>query len=595
MRRESGGRLSGGITAALFQKTMVTMLIAELTGAATAVIDSVLTGCFLGGEALAAFGIGGPYFSIASIVSGLLMVGCTNRCTRAVGKGDVRALSDVFSLTLTLGAVISVLLGLSGFLFADGYARLFGAGRAGAAVYADTRAYLRGIFTGAPGFILFVILTPILQLDGDSTLPKIASAVSAFVDIAGDLLNIFVFKGGMLGMALASTFSHYAALAVTLTHFLKKGGMFRFSPEALRPRDVPPLLKDGLSRALCMFSRALLPILLNALALRVAGDAGVTALSARTGASFLLGALGWGIGGAVLLMGGMMAGEQNVSGLRIVVRTALLDVLAFVTAFAAVVFVIAPQIAALYVPEPGEVRDMARTALRCYALCLPFLALNVSASNYFLAVSRSLAANLVNVGIEVVFPAALTWLLCRVAGTQGLWWGFPAGQALLSLLLFARFALAKDGARSGVQAYMLLPPDFGVPPEDCIERSVHGLDDVVTLSQEVFGFCAAHGIGRREANRLALCIEELAGNVIEHGFRDGKPHRLDLRVLVKEGRVTLRMRDDCELFDLKQKAASWAPDPEHPEKGIGIRLVMASASDIVYSASMNTNNLIITI
>ena len=595
MKTASRGRLSGGITAALFQKTMVTMLIAELTGAATAVIDSILTGRYLGGVSLAAFGIGGPYFSIASVVSGLLMVGCTNRCTRAVGKGDMRALSGVFSLTLTLGVVISALLALSGYFFADGYAQLFGAGRAGAEVRADTAAYLRGIFIGAPGFILFVILTPILQLDGDSALPKVASIVTALVDIGGDLLNIFVFKGGMFGMALASSVSHYAALLVTLAHFLKKGGMFRFSPAALRLRETPPLLRDGLPRALCMVGRALLPIVLNALALRFAGDDGVTALSARTGASFLLGALGWGIGGAVLILGGMMAGEQNVRGLRIVARTALLDILAGVVVFAAAVFALAPPIAALYIPEAGAVRDMACAALRCYAVALPFLALNVAAANYFQTVSRELGANLINVGIEVLFPAAVTWLLCLTAGVDGLWWGFPAGQALLSLLICLRFLLTRDPARRGVEAHMLLPRDFGAAPEDCIERSLRGMDEVVALSQEVYGFCEAHGVGKREANRLALCIEELAGNVIEHGFSDGKPHRLDLRVLVKDGRITLRMRDDCALFDLKEKAAGWAPDPEHPEKNVGIRLVMAAASDIVYSASMNTNNLIITI
>ena len=87
----------------------------------------------------------------------------------------------------------------------------------------------------------------------------------------------------------------------------------------------------------------------------------------------------------------------------------------------------------------------------------------------------------------------------------------------------------------------------------------------------------------------------MAGNVIEHGFSDGKPHRMEVRVLVKDGQYTLRVRDDCALFDLKEKAAHWAPDPEHPESNIGIRLIMASCTDVNYSCAMNTNNLIITL
>ena len=134
-----------------------------------------------------------------------------------------------------------------------------------------------------------------------------------------------------------------------------------------------------------------------------------------------------------------------------------------------------------------------------------------------------------------------------------------------------------------------------MPDSDRIERSIRSMDEVIALSKDVGGFCAAHGIGSKEANRLSLCIEEMAGNVIEHGFSDGKPHSLDVRVLVKDGQRVLRMRDDCALFDLQEKADHWAFDPEHPERNIGIRMVMHAAKDIAYTNTMNTNNLIVTI
>ena len=236
------------ITVRLFQNAMLTMLVAELSGAFTAIIDGMVTGRFLGPGALAAFGVGTPYFSIASIVSGILMVGCTAICTRAVGKGDKEELTRVFSLTVLLGGVLSVLLAVFGFVFADALASLFGA-KASSALHGDVVQYLRGIFIGAPGFILFVILTPMLQLDGDSMRPKLASIVMAVVDISGDLLNVTVFKGGLFGMGLASTLSHYAALLVLLTHFLKKSDLFRFSLREVRLRTAPSLMSDGLPRA----------------------------------------------------------------------------------------------------------------------------------------------------------------------------------------------------------------------------------------------------------------------------------------------------------------------------------------------------------
>ena len=583
----------GAITRSLFQKTMFTMLVAELSGAATAIIDGILVGRYLGETALAVSGLGSPYYSVASIVSGILMVGSTNLCTRAIGKGDKEELSRVFSLTMAMGVLLSLLLGGTGVLAPGLFAVLFGAKGASPALFAETSRYLRGLFLGAPGFILYVVLTPILQLDGDSVRPKIASLACAVTDVVGDLLNLFVFRGGIYGMALASSFSHYVAFLIVASHFLKKGSLFRFSFGAIRPELCLPLLKDGLPRAMSMLCRGILPVLLNGLLLRLVGDLGVTALSTMITSSFVLGALGWGIGGAVLIMGGMMAGEQDVSGLKTVVKTALGDILIGVSILAVAVFFCAPLIASLFLPQGGEARDMASIVLRCYAVCMPFLAFNVSTGNYLQVISRTLDAHLVNMGIEVAFVAGTAFLLSSFLGVRGVWLAYPVGQALLCLVLVLRFALTRDSGRQGAEAHMMLKPDFGIPAEDRIELSLHNMEEVIELSSQVIPFCVERGVGKKEANRLALCVEEMAGNVIEHGFTDGKPHHLEVRVLVKDGSAILRLRDDCRRFDLREKAQNWELDPEHPEKNIGIRMVLRVAKDIAYTNTMNTNNLII--
>lgn len=180
-------------------------------------------------------------------------------------------------------------------------------------------------------------------------------------------------------------------------------------------------------------------------------------------------------------------------------------------------------------------------------------------------------------------------------GVLGAWLAYPVGQALLSLIIGLRIVLFKDRSRKGAEAYMLLPKDFGIPEDHRIERSVSTMDEVIDLSESVVPFCLKCGIEKRAANRLALCVEEMAGNVIEYGFADGKPHHLDVRVLVKDGSVVLRMRDNCEKFDLREQAEKWAYDPEHPEKNIGIHMIMRVARDVSYTNTMNTNNLIITV
>lgn len=579
----------------LFRGTMFTMLIAELSNALAAIIDGILTGRFLGPTALAACGLGGPYFSIATIFSGLLMVGCTAMCTRAIGKGDTRETSLVFTLTVSLGVVFSALLAVFGTAFAGAFATLFGARGASAALHDTTQSYLSALFPSAPAFVLCMVLTPILQLDGDTVRPKIASLVIAVVDVAGDLLNIFVFHGGMFGMALASTVSQYAGLAVVASHFIKGSSLFRFNLRELRHSKAPELMRDGLPRAVCMFCRALLPILMNALALKLVGDMAVTALSAQISSSFFVGALGWGIGGAMLIVGGMAAGEQDVFGLETVVSCALRDILFGVVGLALVVFAASPLLTGLFIAPTVDAYPMGVSALRCYAICLPFLAFNVSASNYFQATSRPAGAYLINIGIEVACTAAMAYLLTPRFGIMGLWAAYPVGQALLTLVILLRALLGRDKTRHGLASCMMLRPGFGVSEADCIDCSIRSMEEVMDLSRAVGDFCAEHSVEARKANHLALCIEEMAGNVIEYGFADGKPHHLDVRVVIKDGDTVLRLRDDCMRFDLREQAESWSLDPEHPEKNIGIRLVMRMAKDIAYTNTMKTNNLIITI
>ena len=582
------------LTVRLFQNTMLTMMTAELSGALSAIIDGIITGRFLGSDGLAACGVGAPYFSVASIISGILMVGCTAMCTRAVGKGDKDELKRLFSLTVFLGTVLSVLLAVTGLTLTDQIASLFGAHADHPLLHENTVQYLRGVFIGAPGFIVFVILTPLLQLDGDSFRPKLASIVMAGADILGDLLNVTVFKGGMFGMGLATSVGQYVALFIVLTHFFKKSELFSFSLRNVKLRATPALMSDGLPRAACMLCRGLLPILINSIALRLAGNSGVAAYSTMNNTTFVLGAFGWGIGGAVLIMGGVAVGEQDTHGLVTVVKTALKDILIGVTLLAVAVFVASPFIAGLFITEKDETFTMAVTAIRCYAVTLPFLAFNVSSANYCQAITRKAASLIINIFIELVCTAVITLILANFLGITGIWLAFPIGQAALSLAIVLRAVIGRDKTRRGLASCMMLRRGFGVDENDCIDRSVSNMDEVIALSEQIGEFCSAHGLGAKESYRVALCIEEMAGNVIEHGFSDGKPHHLDIRVLVKDGKTILRLRDDCAFFDLREQAKKWSFNPEHPERNIGIRMVMCASEDIAYTRTMKTNNLIIT-
>ena len=89
-------------------------------------------------------------------------------------------------------------------------------------------------------------------------------------------------------------------------------------------------------------------------------------------------------------------------------------------------------------------------------------------------------------------------------------------------------------------------------------------------------------------------MEEMAGNVIDHGFtKDHKKHPVDVRVVHKDDHVILRIKDDCVPFDPGERQR--ITEGDDILRNIGIRMVFRMANDIRYQNILGLNVLTIRI
>ena len=110
----------------------------------------------------------------------------------------------------------------------------------------------------------------------------------------------------------------------------------------------------------------------------------------------------------------------------------------------------------------------------------------------------------------------------------------------------------------------------------------------MAVSRQVTAFCESRGIDKRRAAFAGLCMEEMAGNVVSHGFsKDTKRHSADIRVTHKDGAVILRIRDNCAVFNPSEYARLMETDESC--KNVGIRLVYRIASDVSYQNLLGMN------
>lgn len=118
-----------------------------------------------------------------------------------------------------------------------------------------------------------------------------------------------------------------------------------------------------------------------------------------------------------------------------------------------------------------------------------------------------------------------------------------------------------------------------------------GLESLGILSGALESFLEEQGQGPGFAMGMLLCLDEIATNIIRHGY-NGEPGEIEMGMKVEDGLFELRLRDWATPFDPTQ-----APEPdltlpleERPIGGLGIHLVRKTMDSVVYAAPPGGGN-----
>ena len=150
-------------------------------------------------------------------------------------------------------------------------------------------------------------------------------------------------------------------------------------------------------------------------------------------------------------------------------------------------------------------------------------------------------------------------------------------------------ALTKDPVVAPHLHQYLIGQAAGVIP---LLLGINSMGDVIKVAESVQAFCRARGMDEKTSYHAALAMEEMAGNIVDHGFtKDNKEHSIDIRVVHKEDDIILRMRDDCIPFNPGERLK--LTDSENPVSNIGIRTIFAMARDVSYQSILGMNVLTI--
>lgn len=578
----------------IFLSYTLTFAIVELGSKICLGIDGLMISNLLGDAAMAAHGLTSPYGTMLHIISAVIVTGSQAMLTRAIGKGDKQEVNAVFSVSLEISLVLSLLVTGLLYLFNGTICTLLGADGKDAEFRQLLTDYNLGFFGVVPSLIMCPVLSAMAALDGGKRYVTFSTLVLSAADVALNYLFAGPMQLGMFGVGLSSTIAQLLAVLTVAPALYRKGSMFRFVPTRFSAEAVLTMLKTGLPKLTRKVCTTVKKIGMNRLAL-IAGGVGVlSAVSVRNVVYDLVMSLSVGISGALLLMGQVFYSEEDEVSLKQTAAAAMLLLLVGMGGISLVLFAAAPWLLPFFGLSPANAAA-AVSALRYTAGSLILISLNEMIFDYLQAVRRYRASHVL-IAFQRLTILPVAYVLIRFFGTRGLFMAYICGEIPVTLgYLLTAWLANRRSSRGFFSAVLCIPARFADMAANTLDIDLTEQEQVAELSVRVENFCLSHGIDRRRAMHAALCTEEMASNILTHGFpKDSAKHFCSIRIAASPDNLVLRFRDDCVYFDLKERYACIS-GRDDPCSNIGIKVVHEIAKDIRYSHVLNLNTLVITL
>jgi Na+-driven multidrug efflux pump/anti-sigma regulatory factor (Ser/Thr protein kinase) len=588
----AGNKTSKDLLSKLFFNMLPVQILIFAMGSINSIVDGAMAGRFIDA---ASVGVIGLFYSVVRLIlaiSSVFLGGTSVLCGRYMGKGETDNTEGVFSLNLTITVITGlvftgVCLGAPS-LVAD----ILGSSEE---LKPSLMTYIVGYSFGVLPMLLSDQLASFLQLERQNWIGYIGVAGMIISNVTLDVLLVAVFKLGVWGLALATSISNTIYLLILLPYYFTSKAQLHYSFKKAKWSDLGSLIGIGFPGALLIFCLSFRGIVINRILLKYSGNDGLSAMASFSMVSGMFIAYCLGNGSIVRMFVSIFVGEEDKYSIKKVMKIVMTKGLLISIVFAAFIYMISPLLTSIFFADKNSnVYHLTYQLFAIYAFCIPLVLICQVFTNYLQASGHYIFVNVQSVFdgfFAMVIPAII---LAPVMGTLGVWIANPIGIILTILTVPVYSLIYWKRIPRNMDEVFFFKPNFGVEPKDSLDLPIRDMNDVADSSEKVQNFCEEHGIGKKASMYSALCLEEMAGNVVRHGFTaDKKKHALNIRVVYLRGDVMLRIKDDCIPFDPSEMAEMVAQNEE--TENIGIRMVYKLSDEVTYQNLLGLNVLTTTI
>ena len=417
-------------------------------------IYSIIEGAFIGqklGEgAFAAVNIAFPLVLINFSLADLIGVGASVPISIALGKEEKDTANNVFSCSVLMIFLTSILMGTVMFFAAEPLCRMMGADD----LLLDTSVrYLRTCALCSPLSSVFFAMDNYLRISG-------YVKTSMFINIGSNLATLgfltfflLVLEMDVVGSALATSISMCLCSLVAMIPFLAKKTLLRFVKPRFNFRMIKEIAACGspvfLNNVAGRVTSILMNISLMAVGAKVLGAGGGTTAVAVYAVLMYSSDLCWpllyGISDSLAPSIGFNWGAGNYNRVKKIVKCGFIGTAVVGIISTSALFFFPGAVASLFVDgEDVRLLELSTGAIRLFCAAYLFRWFAVTTQSFLSAIEKPALATIMAVAVALVFPVLFLGLLWPL-GLDGIWLNFVGVNALAAVLgIFLLRIVAKE-------------------------------------------------------------------------------------------------------------------------------------------------------
>ncbi|WP_026582219.1 MATE family efflux transporter [Bacillus sp. J33] len=401
-------------------------------------IDSLWVGNLLGAKALGAIAVSGTViFTVLSFIIGINNATLTILSQQKGGDNE-EGLKRYLNAFVVILAIMSVGLGLAGFLFAEKVLILMGTPTG---MISDAASYLQINFLGILFLFGYNFIGTVLRALGDSKTPLYFVMIAVILNTILDPIFIWTFQLGIEGAAYATIVSQGVAFLTGLALILRKNLAPFTMPSWPQKEEAALLFKLGIPSGLQMTVISAGVMAIMSVVTSFGGDvvAGFGAAQ-RIDSIIMLPAMA--LGTAVNSMAGQNIGGNEWGRVHKIALYGVIYNLAFMLIIALVIVLFAEYGVTLFIQDKAAL-EYGAEYLKMIAFFYPLLGINFILNGIVRAAGAMFQVLILNIISFWVLRYPLTFLFSSFMGENGIALGMGVSFSISSVIAFLYYRYGK--------------------------------------------------------------------------------------------------------------------------------------------------------